>query len=217
MLKKYILLLLLLFFTVSGIFAEEGQLVLKRNNKNRVEKPELGFWLGASSPVPGSAVHGMFDTALGFGMFTRFLWPFNSLHTEIGASYTSYLSSTERRLIAVPIYGALAYEYRLSIPVSFFFKLGGGSAYLTARPANVYGWDPLIYAGFEVGFVAAKKVRIGLRLDYNKFVESWSEQPEETKWLYLTPYRDLRLYNPNDYKKVDAEFFHFALMISVFM
>lgn len=229
--KSFILItqivLILCFILLNPVFAQEEEDIpirgqtqktkIKNRRRVRIEKPEIGFWLGASAPVPNSQLQGLFQTGLGFGLFTRFLWPFNSVHTELGASYTSYLSNSNRRLATTPVYAALAYELPFNLPISFFLKAGGGSAYVISRPANINGWDPLFFAGLEASFVAGRKVRIGMRLDYNKIYETYQDQPDKSKWLYLSPYSDYRLYNPNNYKKINGEFFHFGLMISIFL
>jgi hypothetical protein len=58
-------------------------------------KPEVGFWIGAANPRPGSQTATVLDTTLGFGVFTRFHWPY-IFYTEIGAGMANYLSQTER-------------------------------------------------------------------------------------------------------------------------
>jgi hypothetical protein len=96
-------------------------------------------------------------------------------------------------------------------------KAGFGETYVVARPANTSRWDDTLYAGFEASFVAGKKIRIGIRLDYNKIYESDLNAPAETKYPYVGPTVDPRLNNPYYYNKVDTEFFHFGLMVSVFL
>ncbi|MCE9499467.1 MAG: hypothetical protein K8R21_03045 [Leptospira sp.] len=185
--------------------------------ENEVNKPELGFWVGASNPFPGSQTASVVNTTLGFGMFMRFNWPFNIFLTELGGSYSNYLSSSERGLTVMPLYAALAYKLPFDLPVSFFIKAGGGAAYVIARPANVQGWDPLGYAGVEISFVAGRKVRIGLRLDYNQIFETQKSKPPETQYLYSSPNSDSRISNPNYYNLVNGQFFHFGLMVSLFL
>ncbi len=187
-------------------------------------KSEIGFWMGASSPFPGTKTASLLDTTMGFGLFTRFQWPFNVLYTEMGISYSNYLSHSERGLTTIPIYAALAYKLPFDLPVSFFLKAGGGAAYLIARPSNSEGWDPLGFLGFEVSFVAGRKVRIGLRYDYNHIMERKQRgfyKGSDLPYLYNYPYysqnADQRLYNPNYYQLIDGQFFHFGLMISIFL
>lgn len=175
---------------------------------------ELGFFLGASNPLPGSDTGRVLNSSLGMGVFGRIPWP-RTFYTELGASYTTYLSPTERRLTTVPIYGALAYKLPLDLPISIFFKGGGGYAYTVARPANLATWNPLTYMGTEFSFVAGKKVRIGIRLDYNRIIETMRpERPIEYQ-IYTSPYtQDYRLQDPFFYKVKDGEFFYFNLMVT---
>ncbi|MCB1143010.1 MAG: hypothetical protein KDK54_12260 [Leptospiraceae bacterium] len=180
------------------------------------EKPiELGFYLGATNPFPGSDTARVLNSSLGIGMFGRVQWPF-TLYTEVGGGFSSYLSGTERRLTTVPVYGALGYKLPYELPVSIFLKAGGGAAYVVARPANTARWDPLAVLGTEFSFVAGKKVRIGLRMDYHRIFETiGTDIPTEAKRFYLSPYdRDYRLPNPNNYKLRDGEFFYFSLMLT---
>ena len=196
---------LLLIFLIGTVNADESQ----------GRKPELGFWLGASNPFPGSETSRVLNTSLGFGLFGRIQWPYN-LYTEAGISAANYPSLTERSLTTVPVYGALAYKLPFELPVSIFLKAGGGYSYVIARPANTAKWDPMAMLGTEVSFVAGKKVRIGLRVDYLRIFETiGTDIPAEAKRFYLSPLdRDYRLFNPNYYKLHDGEFFHFALMVS---
>ncbi len=186
-------------------------------------KSEIGFWMGASSPFPGTKTASLLDTTMGFGFFTRFQWPY-VFYTEMGVSYSNYLSHSERGLTTIPVYAALAYKLPLDLPVSFFIKAGGGASYLIARPSNREGWDPMGYLGFEVSFVAGRKVRIGLRYDYNHIMERKQQgfyKGSNIPYLYNYPYysqnQDSRLYNPNYYNLIDGQFFHFGLMVSILL
>ncbi len=176
---------------------------------------ELGFWLGSANPFPGSETNKVLDSGLGLGLFGRWQWP-KIFYTELGIGYSNYLSKTEKGLTAIPVYGSLAYKLPFDWPVSLFVKGGMGVAYVIARPANLAKWDPMALLGFEVSFVAGKKVRIGLRTDYHRIFETiLTSPPPETQRYYLSPVdRDFRLYNPNYYKLKDAEFFYFSLMLS---
>ncbi|EPG67356.1 hypothetical protein EHQ27_01885 [Leptospira wolffii] len=179
-------------------------------------KPEIGFWIGASNPMPGSDAQKYLDTTLGGGLFYRIPWPW-IFYLEFGGSYSNYLSRSERALTTIPVYGALCYKLPLEIPITFIVKAGGGETYVVARPANTARWDKSLFAGLEASFIAGKKIRIGIRLDYNKIYESDLEAPAETKYPYLGPSVDPRLSNPYYYNKVDTEFFHFGLMVSLFL
>lgn len=197
-----LLLTIILSTFYSDIFCEESNPV------------ELGFYLGASNPLPGSDTSRVLDSSLGMGVFGRVPWP-KTFYTEFGSSFTSYLSATERRLTTIPVYGALAYKLPLDIPISIFLKAGGGYAYTVARPANLAKWNPMTMLGTEFSFVAGKKVRIGIRLDFNRIYESIAtEKPIEYQY-FTSPYsQDYRLQDPYFYKLKDADFFHFNLMIT---
>ena len=178
-------------------------------------KPEVGFWIGASNPRPGSETARVLDTTLGFGLFTRFQWPY-VFYTEIGGGFSNYLSQTERGLLTIPVYSALCYKLPFELPVSIFIKAGGGAAYVIARPANTGRWDPMSVIGSEVSFVAGTKVRIGLRVDFHTIYETfWVDKDPATQYPYTSPFdRDYRLSQPNQYQLKNGEFFNFALMVS---
>lgn len=176
-------------------------------------KSELGFWLGASNPLPGTASQQVLDTSMGFGLFTRIPWPY-FFYTELGGSYSVYLSQTERSLTTIPVYGALAYQLPFELPVKFFIKAGGGAAYVVARPANTARWNPMGYAGLEASFIAGRKVRIGIRLDYNRIIETNLQVPARYRFPLESTADDPRLHRPSEYKLKDGDFFHFGLMVS---
>ena len=187
--------------------------ILFSQSENR--KSEFGLWLGASNPFPGTDTASALDTTLGLGLFARFQWNHPSWYTELGTGVSNYLSKTERGLTSIPLYAALNYKLPFDLPVSIFFKAGGGAAYVIARPSNTAKINPLGVIGTEASFVAGKKVRIGLRIDYHHIFETIQPQtPEQTKYFYSSPYEDSRLQNPNYYKVKDGQFFHFGLMVS---
>ena len=199
--NKFFLLVLLLVSTTPLFAAESNPL-------------ELGFYLGASSPLPGSDTSRVLDSSLGLGLFGRVQWPW-ILYTELGTNYTTYLSTTERRLTTIPVYGSLAYKLPLDLPISIFLKAGGGYAYTVARPANTAKWDPMTTLGTEFSFVAGKKVRIGIRLDYQRIYETIGTEPPVEYQIYTSTYsQDYRLADPYFYKLKDADFFHFNLMLT---
>ena len=203
------------FYLLVSVFSVLSPFVEIIGQQSEKAKPEIGFWIGASNPMPGSQTATILDTTLGFGLFTRFNWPY-VFYTEIGGGMANYLSQTERGLLAIPVYSALCYKLPFELPVSIFLKAGGGAAYVIARPANIGRWDPMSMLGTEVSFVAGRKVRIGLRIDYNVIYETfWVDRNPATQYPYASPYdRDLRLSNPNYYQLRNAEFFNFALMVS---
>jgi hypothetical protein len=183
-------------------------------NEDDRRKPEIGAWLGATNPFPGTPTQQLLDTSLGFGAFARMPWPY-FLYTEFGTSYSVYQSQTERGLTTIPVYAALAYQLPFDLPVKFFIKGGGGQAYVVARPANTARWNDLIYGGFEASFIAGRKVRIGIRLDYNKIMETNLDTPSNFNIPLQSPFDDPRLSNPANFQLRNADFFHFGLMVSL--
>ncbi|MCC5814414.1 MAG: hypothetical protein JJT78_06635 [Leptospira sp.] len=164
--------------------------------------------------MPGTPSQEVLDTSLGFGIFGRIPWPY-FFYTEVGGMYSVYLSQTERALTTIPIYAALAYQLPIDLPIKFFLKAGGGSAYTVARPANTARWNPMMYGGFEASFIAGRKVRIGIRLDYNKIIETNLDVPAIYRFPLQSTADDPRLFRPNEYRLRDADFFHFGLMVSL--
>lgn len=195
----------LLLFALTGVSAQQTE----------IAKPEIGFWVGAANPRPGSQSATVLNTTLGFGFFTRFQWPY-IFYTEIGGGFANYLSQTERGLLTIPVYTSLCYKLPFELPVSIFLKAGGGAAYVIARPMNAGRWDPMSVIGTEVSFVAGRKVRIGLRVDFQTIYETfWVNKDPATQYTYTSPYdRDYRLSQPNQYQLKNGEFFNFALMVS---
>jgi hypothetical protein len=206
--KYYLLIYFFYLMMVSSLFSQQ----------NETAKPEVGFWLGAANPRPGAETAKILDTTLGFGLWTRFNWPY-IFYTELGGGFANYLSQTERALMTIPVYGLLCYKLPFELPVSIFFKGGGGAAYVIARPANTGRWNPMSWVGTEVSFVAGRKIRIGLRIDYHTIYETFGvERDPATQFPYTSPYdRDYRLSQPNQYKLINGEFFNFALMVSVLL
>lgn len=119
-------------------------------------KAEVGVWLGASNPWPGTETQAYLDTTLGGGFFFRIPWPW-IFYLEMGAFYANYLSATERGLTTIPAYLALGYKLPIDLPISFILRAGGGEAFVVARPSNTSRWDPMIIMGLEASFVAGKK------------------------------------------------------------
>jgi len=179
-------------------------------------KQELGVWIGASNPAPNSALSGMLDSTIGGGMFYRIQWPW-ILHTELGFSYAVYQSRTTQTLSVMPAYAAIAYQLPLPFRIQIFLKAGGGGAYLTVRPTNQSGWDPLYFLGTEFSILAGRRLRLGLRLDYNIISEQYSKPPIEAQYPYLFSSSDPRYQNTNYFKMTNGSFFHFGIMISFYM
>ncbi len=174
---------------------------------------ELGFWLGASNPMPFSEADQVLDSNIGGGGFYRLRWPW-ILYTEFGFSYSTYFSQTTQKLTVVPVYGALAYKLPLDFQLNIFLKVGGGASYLVLRPQNLFGWDPMMFAGAEFSILAGRKVRIGLRLDYNNIYEKHLDPPVEQQLLQYFGSPDARLQTNSNFRIRNGGFFHFGLMVS---
>ncbi|MCB1177648.1 MAG: hypothetical protein KDK36_08735, partial [Leptospiraceae bacterium] len=205
-----------MIFKVLLIFITFFSIIIPISADNEEGPPfEVGFWLGAANPLPGSQTAKKLDSTLGLGVFTRFPGPFMFL-SEFGMGVSNYQSKTERGLTAIPVYGALAYKLPIELPISIFLRGGAGAAYVIARPSNTAKWDPMALLGVETSFVAGRKVRIGLRMDYQRIFETIAnEPPTAAQRYYFSPLdRDYRLSNPNYYQLKDVEFFHFSLMVS---
>ncbi|MCZ8155024.1 MAG: hypothetical protein O9264_02820 [Leptospira sp.] len=208
--NQYFLRTLFIFalFAPFGLLSAEG---IEDYNKRRYE---VGGWVGAGNPFPSSKTIELLDTTLGGGAYARL--PFPSLfYTEIGTSYAVFQSKSERGLTTIPVYAALAYKIPIDLPIQFFAKAGGGQSYIVARPADTARWVPLIYGGLEASFIAGKRIRIGVRLDYNQIRETNLDLPDSYRYPLASPYDDPRLLNPNYYKLENAEFFYFGLMVGV--
>ena len=172
---------------------------------------EFGLWIGASNPVPGTRVDEILDANVGAGGFYRINWPW-VLYTEFGFSWSQYFSRSSQKLTVAPVYGALAYELPIDFKVQSFVKLGGGGAWLEARPANRSGWDPMLYAGLEFSLAASRRLRVGLRLDYNLVYEKHLDPPQDQ--LFLLGTTDPRYLEAEIYEVDNGHFFHFGLFVS---
>lgn len=197
--------ILVLLLCPTWLFAE--------SDEGRDLKHELGFWLGASNPMPYSHLDETLDSNIGGGGFYRMQWPW-ILHTEFGFSYSNYPSRSTQSLITVPVYAALEYQLPLTFQLNVFLKAGGGASYLVVRPYNRWGWDPLLFAGAEFSIRAGRKVRIGLRLDYNMVYEKHLKPPPEAELLKWFGTTDPRYQSINDFRVRNGSFFHFGLMVS---
>ncbi|GBF50232.1 hypothetical protein LPTSP4_17560 [Leptospira ryugenii] len=180
-------------------------------NKRRYE---LGGWVGAANPFPGTKTVELLDTTLGGGIYARLPFPY-IFYTEIGSSYAVFLSKSERGLTSIPVYAALAYRIPVELPIQFFVKGGGGQAYVVARPSDTARWNPMLYGGLEASFIAGKRIRIGVRLDYNQIRETSLDIPDTYRLPLSSPYDDPRLLNPSNYRLENASFFYFGLTVGV--
>ncbi len=212
--------ILLYFITLTGftggsVFAQDV---------GKVDRHEMGFWIGASNPMSTSPVGDVLRSSVGAGIFYRVNWPW-VFNTEIGGMYGSYESSTTQKLTAAPMYIALVYQLPLPYRLNVHLKAGGGSSYVEVRPENKSGWDPLYFVGTEFSLMASRKLRIGLRLDYFYIQESHMEPPSERDYYmyYAIASRqpgqsfDPRIFNNYQYNLVDGQFLNLGLMISFFL
>lgn len=203
--------LLLLLATAISVAAPAG---LSAQNFNEELKMEAGFWMGGSFPVPGTVADDILDSDLGAGAFYRMYWP-DPFLLEFGFSYASYKSLSTDRLLTVPVYGAFVYPLPWIQRFSVMLKLGGGASYLEIRPANRNGWDPMLYGGFEFSILAARRFRVGLRIDGYYIYDSFRSEPEELTYLrYMQGSFDDRFYKTKEFKEYDPAFYNFGLMVS---
>ena len=174
---------------------------------------EVGIWIGASNPVPGTRLDEVLDANIGAGGFYRVNWPW-VFFTESGVMWSQYFSRTTQKVTVVPVYLALDYRLPIDFKLQTFIKLGGGGAWLEVRPANRSGWEPMFYAGLEFSIPASRRLRVGLRLDYNLIYEKHLDPPDEVRYQYLLPGNtDLRT-QTEAYEIENGHFFHFGLMVS---
>lgn len=213
--KIFFILAILLSLSTTNLFGDD------QGTGNR---HELGFWVGASNPMTTSPLGEILDSSVGGGLFYRVDWPW-VLHTEVGALFGTYDSTTTQKLSIVPVYAALVYRLPIPYKLNVHLKLGGGSSYVEVRPQNKSAWDPVYFAGSEFSLMASKKLRIGLRLDYYYIQESHLARPiEKDYYLYYSMLKrdpaqsfDPRIYQSINYKLVDGQFVNLALMISFFL
>jgi len=197
----------LLLITGGGIVSLQAQ---------ESRKHELGVWIGASNPAPSSQLSGVLDSSIGGGMFYRIQWPW-VFHVEFGFSYSVYQSRTTQTLTVLPAYGALVYQLPLPFRIQVFLKAGGGSAYLNVRPQNKSGWDPLFYGGLEFSILAGRRLRIGLRLDYNVVYEKNQDPPVEARYPFFPGSTDPRYQNANYFQLTNGSLFHFGIFLSFYL
>ena len=190
----------------SSLHAQEQQ------SASRV-KHEIGLWIGASNPLPGTELDAALDSNLGGGLFYRMTWPW-ILYTEFGTSYSNYFSRETQSATVIPIYAALSYPIQLPIRMQVLLKAGGGTAYVLVRPINRHGWEPLGYLGTEFSILAGRRFRIGLRIDYNLVYEKHLKDPEQPLLPITTGTTDPRYQKTQYFKKRNGHFFHFGLMTS---
>lgn len=180
-------------------------------------KKEAGFWMGGAFPVPGTQAANVLNSSLGAGGFFRMFWP-NPFMIESGFAYANYKSSTMQQLTIAPVYGAIVYPLPWVERFSAMIKLGGGEANLVVRPANRSGWDPMAYAGFEFSILAAKRFRVGLRVDGYYIYDTYRSEPKILEDLrtyrMLTGNYDPRFYEASNFKLYNPAFYNFGLMIS---
>ncbi len=142
-----------------------------KERKDYFSKPQIGAWFGPVTPLGdlGKRV----ETNLGGGGFVRFTFPWQYLKFGVDSSYQQFKSKGVNELQFVPLYGNILFQIPVEFPVRFQFKGGIGGAWLSIKPDNKSGWDPIFMAGFEVSFPAGRIVNIGLRIDYIYIYEGY--------------------------------------------
>lgn len=211
------------FFIGSGLIA--GLFIstpVYSQDGSRSLRHELGFWVGPSTPAPGTLLDPVLDSTIGGGAFYRLNRPW-IFSTELGTFHASYASRTTQKVTLTPVYMALVYQLPIPAKFQFLVKAGGGYSQVETRPLNRIGWEPMYMAGGEFAIMASRHFRIGIRLDYNYIYESWMEAPKEQQYLLYynllnrPPEQpiDLRYYQlENGLKKENGEFLHFGIMMS---
>lgn len=173
---------------------------------------EFGFWVGGSFPVPSTGYDDVIDSNVGAGGFYRINWPLVFM-TEFGFSYTSYFSQTTQAVNIAPVHLSLVYPLPLPFRMQVMVKGGLGSTHVTVRPMNKQGWIPSAYGGLEFSIMASRRLRVGLRLDYNYLHENHLSPPREQEWARWIATEDLR-YRTDNFEVRDGHFYHFGLMVS---
>lgn len=177
-------------------------------------KKEIGFWMGGAFPVPGTRTADELESSLGAGLFFRLFWPSPFLF-ETGISYAAYKSDSTQQLLTVPVYAAIAYPLPWFQRFTFMLKLGGGASYLEVRPVNRSGWDPMLFGGFEFSILAARRFRVGLRIDTYYIYENFRSEPKELQYLrYMQGSFDDRFYKTKQFDLYNPSFYNFGLMVS---
>lgn len=202
-------------FLPSSLFAQ---------SYGEAERHELGFWLGASTPLSAGGLGDQLNSTIGGGIFYRVDWPW-VLFTELGAGYASYESRTTQRLNLAPVYGAFSYQLPLPFKLNLFVKAGGGQSSVEIQPENKSQWEPLYYGGLEGSLLASRSFRIGIRVDYFYIQESHLQIPKETQYynMYYLAYRDAdqsfdpRVFLLDDYRLIDGQVLNVSLMVSFYL
>ncbi len=142
-----------------------------QERKDYFSKPQFGGWFGPVTPVGDLAKR--VETNLGGGAFFRFTFPWPYLKFGIDSSYQKFKSKGVNELQFVPVFGNILFQIPVEFPVRFQFKAGAGGGWLSVKPDNKNGWDPIFMGGFEVSFPAGRIVNIGLRIDYIYIYEGY--------------------------------------------
>ena len=118
-----------------------------------------------------------------------------------------------QKILMVPLYYALGYRLPLESRLDILAKVGLGSAYLEIRPNNVHGWDPFLLLGGELSILAARSLRIGMRLDYLHLYEKHLDPPENVKNSPPVPsHVDPRFRGQQNFRVVNGEFIRFGVL-----
>lgn len=172
--KKFMFMLLLVFSFC--IASGAGLSARPRQGSDPFLLPQVGFWIGAASPV--YTTWNTVDNSLVGGVFTRInLWTL-PLKLGVDASYEKHDSRGVNGIELAPVYGSLIYRLPIDSLISFQLKAGAGGSFVRVWPDNLSQWDPLFTFGGEFSFPAGSIANIGLRIDY---LYLWEQHIKEAK------------------------------------
>lgn len=176
-------------------------------------KNEIAFSIDISAARPGSEWEDIVDPNLGFGLFYRTQWP-AALYSEAGFLWALLGGDYTHRIRMIPFYAALGYRLPLESRLDMLMKAGLGSAYLKVEPHSLSGWDPFLLLGLELSILAARYLRIGVRLDYLYLYEKHLDPPEEIKDPPPVPsHADPRFQRAQNFRIVNGEFIRFGILL----
>ena len=203
-----LLALALCLFLVSPLFIDSlwGQTRVSKR------KHEVGFSVDIFSGAPGTEWEGVLRPNIGAGLFYRTRWP-NILYSEAGLMWSFLEGDHTQKAVIVPLYYSLGYRLPLESRLDALVKLGFGSAYLEVQPNNLSGWDPFWLLGCELSILAARFLRIGMRLDYLHLHEKHLDPPQDVKNSPPVPQHvDPRFRGQQSFRIVNGEFIRFGVM-----
>ncbi len=201
---QYVLVFLSLHCFITGFLGAQS-LASRR-------KHEVALTLSTYAPVPSTALERLLRPGLGAGLFYRTNWP-DIFFTEVVMAWTYMDSRQTQSLLIAPLFGALGYRLPFESRLDIFAKLGLGSSYVEVRPANVHGWLPLFMSGAELSILAARFLRVGVRLDYFLLYEQHLKKPKEQQHSPpVSGHVDGRFQGRQDFRVYNAHVLRFALL-----